>query len=195
MNREKYKKVLEAAEKLFNRFGIHKTAVDEIAKLARVAKGTIYNNFGSKEGLIRELLRAQVKKFEEKAQAQLKSLKDPAMRLRAVLMERLHIFLNTPFLSDTMLNKENNDIKQVIKELDDRTKGMISAELDSSLAKTISSVEKKQIADTITFMIRGMEQTLKGSLDNLNIKNIEDHLAYMIKTVLPKHKLIKHRRG
>ena len=32
-------KILEVANKLFSRFGFHKTSMDEIAKIARKAKG------------------------------------------------------------------------------------------------------------------------------------------------------------
>ncbi|MFH2130902.1 MAG: helix-turn-helix domain-containing protein, partial [bacterium] len=60
----KKRQILEITEKLFNRFGIHRTGVDEIAKLADVAKGTIYNYFGNKEGLFRALALEKLAVFE-----------------------------------------------------------------------------------------------------------------------------------
>ena len=41
--------IILAAQKLFSQFGPRKTSVDEIARLAQVSKGTIYNHFKSKE--------------------------------------------------------------------------------------------------------------------------------------------------
>ena len=52
-----HKDILNAAKELFSHFGFKKTAVDDIAKKARGAKGTIYNYFRNKEDLFQEVLR------------------------------------------------------------------------------------------------------------------------------------------
>ena len=49
-------KILSVANKLFSRFGFHKTSMDEIAKIARKAKGSLYYHFASKEDLFREVV-------------------------------------------------------------------------------------------------------------------------------------------
>ncbi|MBN1186981.1 MAG: helix-turn-helix transcriptional regulator, partial [Bacteroidales bacterium] len=46
--------ILNVATRLFGRFGFHKTSMDEIAKIARKAKGSLYYHFASKEDLFRE---------------------------------------------------------------------------------------------------------------------------------------------
>jgi len=56
MVKRKQQQILRTAEIMFNRFGVKKTAVDDIAHDARVAKATIYNYFGSKEGLLKALI-------------------------------------------------------------------------------------------------------------------------------------------
>lgn len=48
--------ILSVANKLFSRFGFHKTSMDEIAKIARKAKGSLYYHFASKEELFREVV-------------------------------------------------------------------------------------------------------------------------------------------
>ena len=48
--------ILSVADKLFSRFGFHKTSMDEIAKIARKAKGSLYYHFASKEDLFREVV-------------------------------------------------------------------------------------------------------------------------------------------
>ena len=48
--------ILSVADKLFSRFGFHKTSMDEIAKIARKAKGSLYYHFASKEDLYREVV-------------------------------------------------------------------------------------------------------------------------------------------
>ena len=50
-------KILEAAMRLFCREGVHATGVDRILIEAGTAKATLYKRFGSKVGLVHEVLR------------------------------------------------------------------------------------------------------------------------------------------
>jgi AcrR family transcriptional regulator len=49
-------RLLEAATRLFCRFGIHAVGVDTIVDAAGTAKTTLYNAFGSKDGLVEAVL-------------------------------------------------------------------------------------------------------------------------------------------
>jgi AcrR family transcriptional regulator len=46
--------IRRAAEELFSKFGADKVSVSDIARRAGVSQATIYNNFGSKENLVRD---------------------------------------------------------------------------------------------------------------------------------------------
>lgn len=48
--------IVSVANKLFSRFGFQKTSMDEIAKIARKAKGSLYYHFASKEELFKEVV-------------------------------------------------------------------------------------------------------------------------------------------
>lgn len=52
--------ILSVATKLFSRFGFHKTSMDEIAKIARKAKGSLYYHFASKEELFKEVVSVEI---------------------------------------------------------------------------------------------------------------------------------------
>jgi AcrR family transcriptional regulator len=52
--------ILNVATRLFGRFGFHKTSMDEIAKIARKAKGSLYYHFASKEDLFREVIVTEI---------------------------------------------------------------------------------------------------------------------------------------
>jgi AcrR family transcriptional regulator len=52
--------ILNVASRLFSRFGFHKTSMDEIAKIARKAKGSLYYHFASKEELFREVVSNEI---------------------------------------------------------------------------------------------------------------------------------------
>jgi len=56
MSTTKRDHLIQAARELFERDGFHATGVDTILEHAGVAKMTLYNNFGSKERLIIEVL-------------------------------------------------------------------------------------------------------------------------------------------
>ena len=54
---ERVRRILEAAQTHFNAHGLERASVDAIAADAGVAKMTVYNNFGSKEGLFQAVVR------------------------------------------------------------------------------------------------------------------------------------------
>ena len=80
MDFEKEELILDAANKVFLRYGYQKTAMEDIAKEAMIGKGTIYYYFNSKEDIFVALLRKadhdeiikkkidMAKTFEEKYQ-------------------------------------------------------------------------------------------------------------------------------
>ncbi|MCM3042869.1 TetR/AcrR family transcriptional regulator [Paenibacillus motobuensis] len=65
---DRRRQIVEAAEKSFALFGYKATTMDHVAKIANVAKGTIYTFFANKEELFDEILRSviiEMKKITE----------------------------------------------------------------------------------------------------------------------------------
>jgi AcrR family transcriptional regulator len=60
--------IRRAAWELFNQFGVDKVSIADIARKADVSPATIYNNFGNKEGLVREFVAAAVNQLTDHAQ-------------------------------------------------------------------------------------------------------------------------------
>ena len=58
-------KILSVANNLFSRFGFHKTSMDEIAKIARKAKGSLYYHFANKEELFKEVVSKEIVNFKD----------------------------------------------------------------------------------------------------------------------------------
>lgn len=52
-------RLVSTATVMFNQLGIHGAGIDRVLKEADVARMTLYNHFGSKEGLIKEVLRRE----------------------------------------------------------------------------------------------------------------------------------------
>ena len=58
-------KIIQVAGKLFSRFGFYKTSMDEIAKTARKAKGSLYYHFSGKEELFKEVVANEIDNFKK----------------------------------------------------------------------------------------------------------------------------------
>jgi AcrR family transcriptional regulator len=83
MEREKKECILSAAVRAFARFGFKKTSVDQIAKDAGVAKGTVYLAADTKEDLFYQAVHREVRAYT----AELAKLIDPRKRADALLAE------------------------------------------------------------------------------------------------------------
>ena len=81
VNKEKMKDtILEASLKAFLTYGFQKTTMDKIAKEAKIAKGTLYLYFDSKEELSLTLFNLHIEKLKEKL-----VFKEDIIRLDALL--------------------------------------------------------------------------------------------------------------
>ncbi|WP_100330539.1 TetR/AcrR family transcriptional regulator [Bacillus xiapuensis] len=72
MSVDRKQQIIEAATKSFSLFGYKATTMDQVAKLANVGKGTIYNFFSNKEELFNEIVQSlitEMRKAAEKATA------------------------------------------------------------------------------------------------------------------------------
>jgi uroporphyrinogen-III synthase len=59
----KKKKIIESASILFSRKGYHEVMMEDVAKLASIAKGTVYNYFSSKEELYFSIMKGRMEKL------------------------------------------------------------------------------------------------------------------------------------
>jgi len=66
---DKRQRILEAAELSFRLYGYKGTTMDQVAKLADVAKGTIYTFFKNKEELFDEILENLINVLKRKAES------------------------------------------------------------------------------------------------------------------------------
>lgn len=86
--------ILDAAEELIARHGLHDAALVQIAKRAGVAVGTLYNYFTDRDALIRGLFESRGATFRPRLLAAIKAGADLAFepRLRGFVREVLEAF-------------------------------------------------------------------------------------------------------
>lgn len=76
--------ILEAAAKLFARFGFKKTSVDEIAAEAGIVKSTLYQHFKGKEDILLAVIVQEARNARAGVMAAVRHIPDPLDRLRAM---------------------------------------------------------------------------------------------------------------
>ncbi len=185
MKSEKQAHILNAAESLFNRFGIKKTGVDEIARQARVAKGTLYNYFGNKEGIIRELLATKLSHFEETINNAMSTISDPVEQVKIIIMERIKLFLKNPFISDTSLQLDDHSTHLFQEDLDRKEVSLLESVIHQARNEGKLGNNEKQVTDTILFTIKGIEQHIKSGFESVSLERIEKDIDYLVTLFFP----------
>lgn len=178
---EKKKAILTAAFELFNKDGLDAVTMIDIAKKAQVSKVSIYNYFGSKEELARQVLYDFMdRKLLEfirnflKSDLPFKEKLDIIYRLKIDSAEMLHesLFNNKILLSPKMQQFLNSYYETKSKPLfiEFIEQGKREGEIDSNLSneallvyfesfKNISamSLNKKQLIDLAKLIFYGLK--------------------------------------
>ncbi len=92
MNDNKKEKILLAAQELFSDRGFHETTVEEIAKHAGVAKGTVYIYFESKEQLFKEVIKTGFKELTRILEEKLETTNDPIQKIKFIVETYFNYF-------------------------------------------------------------------------------------------------------
>jgi len=110
---DKATKILLAAEQIFAEKGLVKAKLSDVAKLAGVADGTVYEYFKNKEDILMSIsarrIRHNIEQFEDAF-----SIKTPLKRLRRLVRYHFSIYLTNRnflklFILDTQLNPQFYD--------------------------------------------------------------------------------------
>ena len=87
--REARASILRAAKGLFVRFGFKKTSIEDIARAARIGKGSVYLHFRSKEEIFAEVVREASDRMLEALVTAVERAHTPADKLRDFLGAKL----------------------------------------------------------------------------------------------------------
>ncbi|MBL7075301.1 TetR/AcrR family transcriptional regulator [candidate division KSB1 bacterium] len=90
----KKENILTVAQGLFGRFGLRKTTIDEIAKLARVAKGTIYKYFTNKEDVFYGVVKKESEFLVGKIREEISKVETPQQKMRTFVLTKMRYLKN-----------------------------------------------------------------------------------------------------
>jgi TetR/AcrR family transcriptional regulator, regulator of autoinduction and epiphytic fitness len=91
--------ILEAAMRLFSQYGYRRTSIDDIARAAEIAKGTVYLSFKSKEEIFRALCESLIERMESAVTAARATRGSIDERLVAVLEAKFGFLFETVYKS------------------------------------------------------------------------------------------------
>jgi AcrR family transcriptional regulator len=140
----RHREVLQAARRLFARLGYSATNVEDIAREAGMAKGTVYLYFKSKEEVFAGVLARDLECLTEKT--------IEAMSGSAIFADRLTVFLN---LRLSYLRHNEEFMRVYLAEFGSR----------GSRSKVIAKVIDRNVQRGIDFMRRCLEDAIeKGEI-------------------------------
>jgi AcrR family transcriptional regulator len=90
--KETKKLILDVAKRLFSKYGLRKTTVDEIAKEARIGKGTIYHYYESKEAIFFDVVENEVEALKGGITEAVDSAQKADEKLKAYMVTRMRLF-------------------------------------------------------------------------------------------------------
>ncbi|HSV97821.1 MAG TPA: TetR/AcrR family transcriptional regulator [Spirochaetota bacterium] len=182
MKQIKRRNILAAAEKLFERFGPGKTGVHEIAAAAGVARGTLYNYFGSKEGIVRELISDKIDVFEKALKGTLGEMSDPLEKLKSAALERFRFLHRTPYIAAIILDEEGDATsRELVSSFEDRQRGIVARIMDEARRRgKIHRADIESVTDGVIYLLKGLEISLKTRLDTARLEDVEAEIARLI---------------
>ena len=156
-------KILSVANNLFIRFGFHKTSMDEIAKIARKAKGSLYYHFANKEELFKEVVSKEITGLKNQLSVIVKNTDLSASgKIKKYLTKRMEILNNAANYQETLKADffEHFDfIDDLRNELDEWEKINLKKILLQGVNKGEFSVidDIDVLLDMIIMVIKGLE--------------------------------------
>lgn len=116
-------KIRRAAEELFNKYGVDRVSINDIASKARVSQVTIYNLFGSKDKLVIDWITDAGNKFIEKLRQVSMTDKPYYERVEDVVQAMVGITESNPGLADADL-RNIAEMKQLEDYFTEQIKGL-----------------------------------------------------------------------
>lgn len=115
----KYKRILDAAIEVIGQKGYHEAKVKDIAMLANVAEGTIYNYFANKKDLLVSIFKVKLSEYVSLAKEELSKTENTIEKLKILINYHFRFMCEDPSLAQVFqvqLRKKDPDIREKLKE-------------------------------------------------------------------------------
>ena len=162
MNRRKLRQknhaaqILEAGEKLFAKKGFYPTTMEEVARAAGLAKGTIYLHFNDKRDLFFSIIEKKLDILLEKIEKEMRKDEFPSQRIK------LAIGIHLRFL------EENRDFFKIMQALPESLKQEMERKL------------KGRVIEKQSRYVEILDQLIRKGIRNQEIKSLDSRKLAVI---------------
>jgi AcrR family transcriptional regulator len=177
----KQKAIVEAANRIFSRFGYKKSTLEDIAQAARMAKSSLYYYFKSKEEILQAVVEQEIELAMNELGSAISSHSTPQEKLRAYSVMRLKI-LNRLGNYYSVLQDEYVEqysfIDKIRRKHDHNEMALIGSILAEGVQKGIFSVQDVELtAFAIVTALKGFEYV--WAVEN-NISETEESIDSLL---------------
>ena len=145
----KREQIIKVASRIFGKYGFQKTTMDEIARTAHRAKGSIYYYFRSKEDLFLAVVSREMDTLREALQIAAEEKKPATDVIRNYLLTRMKVLEGAVNYHETL----KADFLETFEFLDE-----LRMEFDAFETKLLSGILQQGVNEK-TFVIKDVEKT------------------------------------
>ncbi len=183
-------KLLTTAGKTFSKYGFYKTSMEEIAKSARKAKGSLYYHFSSKELLFREVVLSELNFLKQELTLIFEHLNADSRDIIKAYMTKRMMIMNISINYQETLRPEFYEfyefLNDVILEMDQWEKKQITEILNRGVANGELELpgDIEVYAEMLLIFLKGLETPLflKGQYERL-ISNFDNLIGIITKGI------------
>jgi AcrR family transcriptional regulator len=179
---EKKQQILEAAIRVFAKFGLPNTRMLHIAQAAGIGKGTIYEYFRSKEDLFIAAFNAFVKESNMRIEKRVRQIHDPEEKLKAYFRGWIEIADSDVMeLADIMLDMWAEGIRSTEGKDKFNLKGMYENYREQIVQILDEGIRQKKFKPMDTTIVSSI---IIGTLDGLFLQWIMDRDIFQIREAM-----------
>jgi AcrR family transcriptional regulator len=178
--------IVVVARKIFTRFGLRKTTMEEIARAAKMGKSSIYYYFKSKEEIFQSVVEFEAAMLKDRLSQIINISDSPPERLKAYILFRLH-HVKTLENFYAALSEESLShmgfILEIRRNFEKEEQQLVSQILEDGMKTGIFQLSSSQIgAIAISTMMKGLELPLL--LSEAHKSDREELLEDLIRVLL-----------
>ncbi|MBU1095902.1 MAG: TetR/AcrR family transcriptional regulator [Bacteroidetes bacterium] len=164
--------IIEAAKRVFQKWGLHKTTMEDIAHEAGKGKSTLYYYYKSKDEIFEAMITDEFSNIIIKAKTSASKVSSSKEKLKKYIATMLVEIKNTvsvyPLVKGEL--KGNQYIEKLRKQLDDKEESIIMEILKEGFEKGefnfFNETQLSKAANVIVGTIRGLELYLFLDIDD-----------------------------
>jgi AcrR family transcriptional regulator len=138
---ETREKILKVAIRIFSRYGFQKTTMDEIARTAHKAKGSVYYYFNSKEDLFRAVVQQEINEIKSGLTRVIIKQQETTALIKEYLLQRMVLMKSALNYHETV----RADFSEKYEFLEDIREEFFRFETDLLKAILDKGVEEKKL--------------------------------------------------